>query len=217
MAKADGDSGPNPRVIREFHRFVERLAADVQGALDAAKARRLAPFEEVLRCGEYLLARYFAPVQGRALPKRILPKPPGLAVSVALAAGLKVIEPHLLEACMRQLQTVIEMLRPLDGKPFNRKAIMLSRTDEKPGKQAQRTVSEEDKALERLEQAGADIIHVFGVAVEKLTAQAIPCVKTRPVNRKIRRPGRLHRRSLPSRWGFIPTRSTLGFTVVNSA
>jgi hypothetical protein len=68
MAKANIDNGPNPRVVRALHRFAERVEADVQEALDAAKARRLAPFESVLRCCEYLQARYVSPEPVRALP-----------------------------------------------------------------------------------------------------------------------------------------------------
>ncbi|MGA2256796.1 MAG: helix-turn-helix domain-containing protein [Thermoguttaceae bacterium] len=168
MAKAEVDNGPNPRVIRALQRLAERLQTDVQEALDAAKVRRLAPFESVLRCCEYIQARYVAPVQGRALPTQLLRKPTGLRVGADLVAGLKAIESHLLNACVRQLQHVIEVFRPFDGKPFGRKTI--GRTGGKVSKQ--NSVSEEEKALERLEQAGVDIIQLFRTTIESLMAQA---------------------------------------------
>ena len=102
------------------------------------------------------------------MPKRILRKPTGLAVGADLIAGLAVVEPHLLDACVRQLQHVIELLRPFDGKPFKRMAI--GPIGEKVGKQG--TVSEEDKALERLEQAGVDLVQLFRTAIENLVAEA---------------------------------------------
>ena len=157
MGKAEVDNGPNLRAQRALHRFTEQLDAEVQEALDAARARQLAPFESVRQCCEYLLARYVAPAQGRALPKQLLRKPAGLTVGADLVAGLDAVEPHLLDACLRQLQAAIETLRPFDGKPFGRKAIVLGRADAKVGKQAQEPAGEEEQALERLEQAGADI------------------------------------------------------------
>ena len=60
------------------------------------------------------------------------------------------------------------MLRPYDGKPFKRKVI--GQLGEKVGKQG--TVSEEEQALERLEQAGVDVVQLFRTAIEVLMAQA---------------------------------------------
>ena len=123
MGKAEVDNGPNLRAHRVLHRFTEQLDAEVQGAVDAARSRQLAPFESVQRRCEYLLARYVEPVQGRALPKHLLRKPAGLTVGADLVAGLDAVEPHLLDACLRQIQAAIETLRPFDGKPFGRKPV----------------------------------------------------------------------------------------------
>ena len=172
MGKADVDNGPNMPVIRAFQRFVEQFETDVQEALDATKSRRIAPFEWVLQCCEYLHARYVAP--GQALPKHLLRKPTGLSVSADLVVGLKTVEAHLLEACVRQIQAAIEMLRRFDGKPFGRRVIV--RRCGEVDTQSQGTMSEEEKAeqkaLERLEQAGVAIVQLFQNAVERLMTQA---------------------------------------------
>ena len=123
MAKAEAENGRNERALRALHRFTEQLDAEVQEALDAAKGRCLSPIESVQRRCEYLLARYLTPAQGRALPKQLLRKPAGLTVTADLATTLKAVEPHLLDACVRQMRAAIEMLRPCDGKPFGRKPI----------------------------------------------------------------------------------------------
>ncbi len=172
MGKAEVDDGTNLRTQRVLHRFTEQLDAEVQEAMDAARARQLAPFESVRQRCEYLLARYVTPAQGRALPKQLLRKPAGLTVGADLVAGLDFVEPHLLDACLRQLQAAIETLRPFDGKPFGRKAIVLGRAAAKVGKQAQEPAGEEEQALVRLEQAGAEIVQLFRDSVERLAAQS---------------------------------------------
>ena len=62
------------------------------------------------------------------------------------------------------------MLRPFDSKPFGRK--LIGRAGEKAGKQSKGPAAEEEKALERLEQAGVDIVQLFRAATESLMAQA---------------------------------------------
>ncbi len=168
MGKAEVDNGPNLRAHRVLHRFTEQLDAEVQGAVDAARSRQLAPFESVQRRCEYLLARYVEPVQGRALPKHLLRKPAGLTVGADLVAGLDAVEPHLLDACLRQIQAAIETLRPFDGKPFGRKPV--GRGSDRID--ARNTRADEEKALERLEQAGAEIVQLFRDSVKSLAAQS---------------------------------------------
>ncbi len=155
MAEAETDN--EQRALRALHRFTEQLDTEVQEALDAAKGWRLAPFESVERLCEYLLAQYFTPAHGRALPKKLLRKPAGLAVTADLAAGLKTVEPHLLDACVRQIHAAIEMLKPYDGRPFGRKPVVIG----DGGDAAQESVSDEEKALERLEQAASDVVQLF--------------------------------------------------------
>ena len=196
MGKAKVGDGPNLRAQRVLHRFTEQLDAEVQEALDAARGRSLAPFESIERRCEYVLARFLTSVQSRALPKQLLRKPDGLTVSADLVAGLDAVDPHLLDACLRQLQAVIETLRPFDGKPFTRKPIVFGRADAKVGKQAQEPAGEEKQALERLEQAGAEIVQLFRDSVESLAAQSAvvakkPSVKSEDKTAKVLTPPQL--------------------------
>ena len=121
-------------------------------------------------------ANIFWPVtlrrQGRALPKHLPRKPAGLVVGADLAAALKVVEPHLLDACIRQLDAVIEMLRPFDGEPFGRKPIVAGARGDQAHEAAQQAAGEEEQALERLEQAGAELVHLLQTAAKDLEAQA---------------------------------------------
>jgi excisionase family DNA binding protein len=176
MVKPDVESGPNPRVLRALHRLAEQLDSEVQEALDAARARQLAPIDSVLQRCQYLQARFLSLEPVRGLPKHLLRKPDGLAITADLAAGLKMaVEPHLLDACVRQLAAVIEMLRPFNGRPFARK--MFGGSSGKKSKQAQEAASEEDEGLKRLEQAAAELVHLFRTAAESL--ESPPVVVTR--------------------------------------
>ena len=193
MAEAETDNEPKRRAQRALHRFTEQLHVEVQEAVDAARGRRLAPFESIERRCEYLLARYLTPVQGRALPKQLLRKPAGLTVTADLAAGLKAVEPHVLDACVRQIHAAVEMLKPFDGKPFGRKPI---------GSAAgHKTVSEEDKALERLEQAGSDLVQLFRGAVESLAAEIPASSKKRAAKPDDKSPNVLTPPQLAKEWG----------------
>lgn len=194
MAKFEVDNENLRAKQRVLHWFTEQLDAEVQEAMDAARARQLAPFESVQRRCEYLLVRYVAPAPGRALPRHLLRKPTGLTVGADLVAGLAAVEPHLLGACLQQLQVAIETLRPFNGKPFSRKPIVVGRGNNKID--AQSTGSDEENALERLEQAGADIIQLFRDSVETLTAQLAivakkPAVKPEDKTAKVLTPPQL--------------------------
>ena len=193
MAEAETDREPKQRTQRALHRFTEQLDAEVQEALDAARGRSLAPFESVERRCEYLLARYLMPAQGRALPKQLLRKPAGLTVTADLAAGLKTVEPHVLDACAQQLHAAIEMLKPFDGKPFGRKPLGSA--------VGHKTVSEEDKALERLEQAGSDLVQLFRGAVESLAAEVPASSKKRAAKPDDKSPTVLTPPQLAKEWG----------------
>ena len=180
MAKARVDNEPDPRALQ---RFAEQLDAEVQEAHDAARARHLAPFESVLRRCQYVQTRYITVEPRRGLPKHFLRRPAGLTIPGDLAAAVKTIEPHLLDACLRQLHAAIEMLRPFDGRPFGRKPIILRGAAERTGKQTQSTWTEEEKALVRLEQAAAELVHLFRVAAETLSAQAADVARKPAVKR----------------------------------
>ena len=106
-----------------LHRFTEQLDAEVQEALDAARARRLAPFESVQRRCEYLLARYVDSSARASIAQASSAKTPWSCRWCRSRCRLEAVEPHLLDACLRQIQAAIETLRPFDGKPFGRKAI----------------------------------------------------------------------------------------------
>ena len=58
------------------------------------------------------------------------------------------------------------MLRPFDGKPFTRKPI----AERGKGKAAQDTVGEEERRLERLEQAGVELVFLFQDAAKDIEA-----------------------------------------------
>ncbi len=197
MAEADSNNEPKRRAQRALHRFTEQLDAEVQEALDAARGRCLAPFESIERRCEYLLARYLTPSQGRSLPKQLLRKPAGVAVTPDLAAGLKVVAPHLLDACVRQIHATIEMLKPFDGKPFGRKPIIVGggRAD------ARNPISDEEKALQRLEQAGSDLIQLFRRAVEDLQDEALAGEKKRATKPDDKSPSVLTPPQLAKEWG----------------
>ena len=156
MGKSEVDNEPNPRVRRALHRFTEQLDVEVQKALAAARARQLAPLESVLQRCRYLQARHVTPEPIQGLPKRLVRKPDELVVTADLAAGLKAVEPHLLDACVQQLQAAVERLRPFEGRPFGRKPLAVASV--MAGKRTQSPADEEDQALEQLERAAAELL-----------------------------------------------------------
>lgn len=95
MAKANIDNEPNPCAARALQRFAKQLDAEVQEALDAARARLLAPFEAVLRRCQYIRARYVSVEPVRGLPKHLLRTPAGLAITADLADGQKAAESRI--------------------------------------------------------------------------------------------------------------------------
>ena len=95
---------------------------------------------------------------------------------------------------MRQIHAAVELLKPFDGKPFGRKP---------PGSAAgHKTVSEEDKALERLEQAGSDLVQLFRGAVESLAAEIPASSKKRAAKTDDKSPNVLTPPQLAKEWGL---------------
>jgi excisionase family DNA binding protein len=165
QSQSRSPSGQNRRARRDLHRFTEQLDDELQEALDAARGRSLAPIESIARRCKYVLARYVNSPQGRALPKQLSHKPSGIVVSADLAVGFEAIEPHLLDACVQQLDDAIEALRQYDGKPFRRKPIAVGRGTE-PGGRAE---GDEERSLERLAQAAAELVNLFRDAMAVLS------------------------------------------------
>lgn len=86
------------------------------------------------------------------------------------------------------------MLKPFDGKPFGRKPL---------GSAAgHKTVSEEDKALERLEQAGSDLVQLFRGAVESLASEIPASSKKRAAKTDDKSPNVLTPPQLAKEWGL---------------
>ncbi len=86
----------DPAALRQthaaVHRFVDQLEEAVQDAVDAARARRLAPIKGVAKVCQYLQRRYLPVGQVDEAGRRSPRKPTGLVVEPAFVPGLTCLD-----------------------------------------------------------------------------------------------------------------------------
>ena len=125
----------DPKALRQthaaVHRFVDRLEEEVQDAVDAARSRRLAPIKRVAKVCRYLQRRYLPVGQVDEAGRRSPRKPSGLVVEPELVPGLLCLAPTRLAARVAKLQEAILAVQPYEGKPFERKAVVVGSSREK--------------------------------------------------------------------------------------
>ena len=148
-----------PAAIRRahaaVHRFANHLEAEVEDAVNAARARQLAPIKRVKHVGRYLHSRYLVTDQAASTCPR---KPRGLVIEPDFVLALKVLEAVPLAASLDAIHEAIGALEPYDGVPFNRKPLVFRR----PGNKAESTAAgPEETALAALERAGQDLLGLF--------------------------------------------------------
>ena len=119
------------RVHAAMHRFVDRLEAEVQDAVDAARSRRLAPIQGVAKVCRDLQRRYLPVGQIKETGGRYPRKPTGLAVEPDFVPGLMCLVPPRLAECVAELQKAIRAVQPYEGKPFERQPVVIGSPKEK--------------------------------------------------------------------------------------
>lgn len=156
----------DPRALRRahaaVHRFVEQFDAEVEDAVNAARARQLAPIKRVEQTGRYLYSRYLLTDQAGGTRK-----PRGLAVEPDFVLALKALDAALLAGCLSAIHDAIVALEPYDGVPFKRKPIVLRKVG---GKADSAAAGPEETALAGLEIAGQELVGLFRSLAEKLAA-----------------------------------------------
>ena len=170
----------DPEALRQahaaMHRFVDRLEAEVQDAVDAARARQLAPIRRVAGVCRYLQLRYRPVGQVEAAGRRSPRKPSGLVVEPELVPGLMCLDPTELGTRVVELQEAILAVQPYDGKPFERPPILIGSPREKAAtrKELREKARLEEKegpegvGLAALERASTDLVDLFRDVVAQL-------------------------------------------------
>lgn len=166
----------DPRALRRvhaaMHRFVEQLEAEIDVAVDAARARQLAAIRRIKQTGQYLHFRYLLADQATGACPR---KPKGLTIEPDVIIALKAVDAMQLAGCLDRLHDAIAALEPYDGVPFNRKPIGFrkagGKTDVRNSGSA--TAGPEETALAALELAGQDLIGLFRGLGERLAANCM--------------------------------------------
>ena len=158
------------RVYAATHRFVQQLETDVHAAVDAARARHLAPIRGILQVCQYLHQRYVA---GERTSEPHPRKPRSLTIEPDLPLGLGALDASQLADCLEGLQNAILALEPYDGERFERKPLRLRGMGGKAEPRNQRDSAAsgnatEEAALVVLKQASDALIGLFHGLVKRL-------------------------------------------------
>jgi excisionase family DNA binding protein len=154
------------------HRFVEQFDAEVEDAVQAARARQLAPIKRVEQAVRYLHFRYLTDQSAGTCPR----KPWGMVIEPAFVLALKALDAVPLAASLNAIHAAIVALEPYDGVRFNRKPLMLR----KAGKAESAAAGPEEAALAALELASQNLIGLFRSLEKRLAASCT----TRAARRK---------------------------------
>ncbi len=156
-----------PAAIRRahaaVHRFADHLEAEVEDAVNAARARQLAAVRRVEQTARYLLPDQV----GGTCPR----KPRGLAIEPEFVLALKALDTALLADCLSAIHAAIVALEPYDGVRFNRKPLVLRKAG---GKAESAAAGPEDTALAALELAGQELVSLFRGLERRLAQGAQP-------------------------------------------
>jgi excisionase family DNA binding protein len=169
------------------HRFVEEFDAEVEDALNAARARRLAAIKRIEQTVRYLHSRYVLTDQAAGTCPN---KPSGLSIEPDFSLALKALEATPLAGCLSELHDAIAALERYDGVPFNRKPLVLrnagGKTETgKKDKSGSTATGPEETSLAALARAGQGLIGLFRGLVERLAASCT----TRAARRKTQKGG----------------------------
>jgi hypothetical protein len=170
------------RIHAAVHRFVGQLGREVEDALDAARARRLAPIRSILQSWRYLWRRYLAPATAEGKPQAY-PKPPADWVEIEpdLAIGLKFLDTREWNACFDDLKKVTAALETYEGKPFKQKLPRLAQEDAGDGENATpaqvRESDSENGLLNRLQQDTRKIVALFNRLEDSLAGPKAAAVQ----------------------------------------
>jgi hypothetical protein len=164
------------------HRFVGQLEREVEDAIDAARARQLAPIKGILQNWRYLWRRYLDPAMAVGEP-RAYPKPPAGWVEIEpdLAIGLKFLDTKEWNACFDDLKKVTAALEVYEGRPFRRKLPWLAQedaSDDETVTPAQSHESDsEDRLLNKLQQDARKIAAFFNSLKDSLAGPKVAAVQ----------------------------------------
>ncbi len=154
----------DPRVLRRahaaVHRFVEQIESEVEDAVNAARARQLAPIKRIEQTVRHLYSRYLLTDQAGGTRK-----PRGLAIEPDFILAMKALEAAPLAGCLSAIHDAIAGLEQYEGVPFARKPIMLRHAG---GKAESIATGPEETALAALERVGHDLIGLFHGLTERL-------------------------------------------------
>ena len=156
-----------PAAIRHahaaVHRFVDQFEAEVEDAVQAARARQLAAVRRVEQIGRYLHARYLPADQAAGTP----PKPRGLVIEPEFVLALKALDAAPPVGCLSAIRDAIVALERYEGVRFDRKPLVLR----KAGTTAESTApGPEEAALAALELASQNLVSLFR-SLEKRLAE----------------------------------------------
>ncbi len=202
----------DPKALRRahaaVHRFVDRLEGQVQDAVDAARSRRLAPIKGIAKVCRYLQRRYLPEEQVKETGGRCPRKPRGLVVEPDFVPGLMCLAPTRLAECVAELQKAIHAVQPYEGKPFERKPIVIGSPKEKASirkrlREAARLAAKEgpeEVGLAALERASTDLVNLFRDLVARLAVRVGGAAPRRKAAGD-ETPGMLTPPKLAERWG----------------
>ncbi len=179
-----GHASERRRVHVAVHRFVGRLGIEVEDAIDAARARQLAPIRGILQNWRYLWRRYLAP-EAVSRQQQTYPRPPigWVDIEPDLATGLALLDTREWNACYESLANAVRELEQYEGQPFKRKLPRIITGEDADVVPTQIQDDSEDSLLNKVEQDARTIVALFNKLEDSLAADAEAEPAAKPRNR----------------------------------
>lgn len=152
-----------------LHRFAEWLDPELTSAVEAARSRQLAPLRHVLQVSRFLHQRYLLDAVTESAKR-----PTDFTIEPDLPAGFQQLDVDVLGVYIAGLAKAADTLTPFEGRPFERKAIVLDRSAQGRARDRSSTPlpDEEQATLAALEGYAKQLVALLYVGVADLVEQA---------------------------------------------